>query len=203
MKILNELLNESSLSRLYNFTRKHDFGTITAFRDARECGEGTPYTYKENMKRNAMLFSLLRAKQYSITSIRGSYIENYGSENAKEVSENSFIVIDINDRGDLKETLMSLGEKFEQDSIIFGKAGEKGILIGTSECPHAYPGYHIEEPQGGAIFGQSGEFMSRVRGRPFVFTESIHEHGFIKYPTSIKSAIFTARKLEKELEEGI
>ena len=84
-EIQKRLMNESSLSRIYAHTRKHDFGTITAFRSARDCGNGEKYTKAENLKRNKSLLAKLRAKGYGVNKIKGSYIENYVSKNAKEV----------------------------------------------------------------------------------------------------------------------
>jgi hypothetical protein len=194
-------LNESSLSRIWAQTRKHDFGTITAFRSARECGLGDRYTKAENLKRNSSLLFKLLAKGYGVTKIKGSYIENYGSPDAKEVGENSFMVIDLKDSGNLKRDLLVFGEEFEQDSIIFGKAGSAGVLIGTNKCPNGYPGYRKEVSQGGAIFGRTGQFMSRVSGRPFVFTEEyeIEEYATPKYPTEFRGPVTQAKKRWEDL----
>jgi len=196
-----EIVSESGLSRIYAHTKKHDYGTITAFRYAPDCGSGEPYTFAQNQQRNKSLLAKLRAKRYSVTAIKGSYIENYGSADAREVGENSFLVVDVLDKGDLKQSLMSLGEEFEQDSIIFGKGNAVGTLIGTNNCAKGYPGYHIEVPQGGAIFGKTGEFMSRVNGRPFVFSESIEltEYGVAKYPSEIRGPYHTSQKHWSEL----
>lgn len=191
-----EILTESGLSRLYRATQKHDFGTITAYRYAPECGTGEPYSYRQNQQRNASLLAKLRSLGYGVTSIKGSYIENYNSPNAREVGENSFIVIDIQDKGTLRDDLLRLGEEFEQDSIIYGPAGGIGSLIGTNHCEGGYPGYHNEAPQGMAIFGKSGEFMSRVKGRPFVFAESTEPtaYGVAKYPTELRGIVEQARQ---------
>jgi len=190
MKTYKKLIAESSLSRLWNKAKNHDFGTITAFRGARDCGQGEAYTKNENMKRNSSLKAKLLAKGYSVTPIDGSYIENYGSKNAKEVREKSFFVADDKNKGTLKTDLLALGLEFEQDSIIFGKAGSEGVLYGTNKCPDAYPGYGKQVKQGGAIFGKDGEFLSRVRGRPFVFKEEVgDEETLPKYPTEIRSVI--------------
>lgn len=196
-----DILYESGLSRVFSATRDHDYGTITAFRFAPDCGLGNPYTYSENIRRNKSLLAKLRASGYGVTSIKGSYIENYNTENAREVGENSFLVVDMQDRGNLKQTLMALGEEFDQDSIIFGAAGEVGTLIGTNHCEDGYPGYHNEIPQGGAIFGKSGEFMSRVNGRPFVFAETteLTEYGVAKYPTELRGPVATAAKNWQDL----
>tara|TARA_Y100000004_G_scaffold70980_1_gene79804 strand:- start:42 stop:677 length:636 start_codon:yes stop_codon:yes gene_type:complete len=197
-------LNESGLSRVYRHTREHDYGLITAFRYAPDCGEGTPYTKRENMQRNTSLLAKLRAEGYSVTKIKGSYIENYGDKSLeREVGENSFLVIDINDKGNLKKTLMKLGEEFEQDSIIFGLKGSRADLIGTNKCPKGYPGYHKIDPQGGALFGKTGEFMSRVKGRPFIFGEEniVEEHyGVCKFPTELRGPVTISKMNWWEIE---
>lgn len=192
---LSKKLNESSLSRIWAQTKKHDFGTITAFRSARDCGKGEKYTKAENLKRNTSLVAKLRSRGYGVTKIKGSYIENFGSPNAKEVGENSFFVVDLKDSGNLKKDLMSFGEEFEQDSIIFGKADQAGILIGTNKCPEGYPGYHREVSQGGAIFAKTGQFMSRVRGRPFIFAENldITEYAVPRFPSEFRGPVQQAK----------
>ena len=200
--IAKEIINESGLSRVYRSTQKHDYGTITAFRYAPECGTGEPYTYQQNQQRNKSLLAKLRSAGYGVTAIKGSYIENYGSQDAREVGENSFLVIDLQDKGSLKQVLLALGEEFEQDSIIYGAAGGVGALIGTNHCPEGYPGYHNEVPQGGALFGKSGEFMSRVKGRPFVFAESaeIMEYGVARYPSELRGPRTIGSKPWQDLE---
>ena len=200
MKV-KDIIVESGLSRVYQHTQKHDYGTITAFRYAPECGTGEPYTLQQNQKRNASLLAKLRGAGYGVTSIAGSYIENYGSEDEREVAENSFLVVDIQDRGTLKRDLLKLGEEFEQDSIIFGEAGGAGVLIGTNHCPGGYPGYHKEVAQGGALFGKTGEFMSRVSGRPFIFAESadVTQYGVARYPTELRGLVEAAKKHWSEL----
>lgn len=171
MKNFTQLLSERSLSRVYSEYQEYDYGVITAQRYASECGSGQAYTSAQNKQRNKSLFNKLRAKGYGISKVRGSYIENYGSSNAKEVGENSFIVIDINKKGTLKKDLLSMGEEFEQDSVIFGYAGKDAVLYGTNHCEDGYPGYGKSVNLGHAIFGKGGEFMSRIKGRPFVFSE--------------------------------
>lgn len=206
MNKFKDFLIESSLSRLWDASRKHDYGTITAFRDRADCNTGKVFTKSDKLKRNASLVSKLLSKGYSVTKIKGSYIENYGSDDAREVGENSFFVVDIHDTKNLKKDLMLLGEYFEQDSIIFGLAGKQGDLIGTSRCEKAYPGYHVIATQGGAIFGKGGEFMSRVKGRPFVFSESLEigdvdEYGSRRHPTELRGPVLSAKKEWFDLTE--
>ena len=196
---------ESSLSRIYRQTRKHDYGTITAFRYAPGCGTGEPYTKSQNLQRNKSLLAKLRAKSYSVTKIKGSYIENYGTKNAREVGENSFLVVDILRRGDLKNTLMKLGQEFDQDCILFGEAGKDGVLISTNNCPDGHPGkgkIGVHDKQGGAVFGKSGEFMSKVNGRPFVFSKDVivESYGVLKYPTELRGVVYLSQKDWQDLE---
>lgn len=111
-----KLLLESSLSRIYSLYLKHDSGTISAFRHN--------FSKSENLSRSYRLKNILESKGYSVTKIDGVYIENYKSKNEKEVHEESYIVIDINDKGDLETVLRKLGEQFLQDSITFTKKVE-------------------------------------------------------------------------------
>lgn len=196
MKKLQTILNESSLSRLWQKAQQFDYGTITAFRYAEDCGTGTPYTNAQNLQRNSLLLNKLRAKGYSVTAIKGSYIENYGSPNAREVSENSFFVSDMQDSGNLRQDLVTFGKLFEQDSIIFGQKNSAGVLIGTSTCPDAYPSHGVEDRQGGALFGRNGEFMSRVNGRPFIFAEGadLNEYATLKFPTELRGAVLKSKQ---------
>ena len=201
MKEFKEYITESSLSRLWKHSQEHDYGTITAFRYAPECGEGTPYTKKENLQRNKSLLAKLRSKGYGVTSIKGSYIENYGKATAREVGENSFFVADMQDKGRLKKDLLALGEEFDQDSIIFGDKGKSGALFGTNKCPEGYPGYGKKLVQGGAIFGKEGEFMSRVNGRPFVFSESVETQAYVvsRFPTELRGSVKLAKMDWREI----
>ena len=188
-------INESSLSRIYSQTLKHDSGTISAFRSARDCNDGEPFTKKENKKRSSILKAKLLKKGFGVTAIDGTYIENFKSKNQKEVKEDSFLVIDLKDTGKLKETLIALGQEFEQDSITFqDHLTGKYYLISSNTCKNGYPGFGKvgkEVLLGKPIFGKDGEFHSKINGRPFVF-ESIKQE--VKelsdfYPTEIRSIL--------------
>jgi len=65
-------------------------------------------------------------KKYDVVRVQGKYIENYGKPDAVEVGENVFFVIDAYDKGELLKDFRELGEKFQQDSILFiPKGGNK------------------------------------------------------------------------------
>ena len=171
-RILKELngLNESGLSRIHD-KAKTLAGTITAYR--------ADYTKRENQQRNRSLLAKLMSVGYSVTSVKGSYIENYNSPDATEVSEHSFFVAPrtVEQEQSLVADLIYLGQEFDQDSVLVIKDG-KGTLVGTSRRENAWPEFGHEEPVGGFKGGKAAEFLSRVGNRPYVFEE-------IEYPKTI------------------
>ena len=173
---IDKYLTEKSLSRLLRQMQEHDSGTITAFRYASDCGDGEVYSFKDNQKRNKSLLAKIQAKRYGVTSVQGKYIENYGSKDAHEVGESVFFVVDLNETGNLEKDLKKWGAEFEQDSILFlPKGAESGVLIGTNSCKNGYPGHGSRINLKHPVFGKTGEFMTKVGGRPFVLKEEF-EH---------------------------
>ena len=162
---LKDIMNESSLTRLHSKMQDSTTGVITAYR-----GE---FTKRENQQRNKSLVAKLMAKGYSVTAVRGSYIENYESEDATEVSEHSFFVAPRKPEQSetLEQDLVALGQEFDQDSVLIITNG-KGELVGTSQRENAWPSFGKREPVGGFKGGKAAEFMSRVNDRPFIFSES-------------------------------
>lgn len=159
-------LLESSLSRLWQTMQEHDTGIITAFRKE--------HSVKVNLERNQMLLADLR-RLFNVTSVKGSYIQDFGSPQATEVGENSYFVSDVKDFGTLEKELFRLGQKYDQDSIMFiPRGGKKGFLLGTKEG--VWPGLGTKHHYDNPVFGKGGEFMTRVNRRPFVFKNEAVEH---------------------------
>lgn len=170
MHKFSDYLQESSLSRIWGKTQKHTCGTITGYRD-----EITKAQVKKN---NNEIVNYLQGKGYSVTKIQGNYIENFGSDSAKEVSEPSYFVcnhkVDGDDKGQLEKDLFKLGQRFDQDSILmipFG--GKNAYLYGTSKRENAYPPLKKKVVVGksGKYGKVAGQFLSRIRGREFAFEE--------------------------------
>lgn len=164
-----EPMNESSLSRLWRKTQDHTCGSISGYRDEN--------TRAENKANNKVILNYLQGKGYSVTSVQGSYIENFGTASAKEVKEPSFFVcndkVEGDDGGQLERDLIKMGRKTDQDSILVIPHGGKGAyLVGTSRRDEAFPSYGQKEVVGSGRFGRAaGEFLSRIRGRKFAFEE--------------------------------
>lgn len=196
--IINEM---SSLSRIHDKTEKYTCGVITAFRGDK--------VYKENIKNNRELAAYLLREGYSVTKIKGAYIENYGKENQEEVGEDSFFVcnhrVEGDDGGQLLNDLLKLGEVYNQDSILyvpFSLDETKGFLFGTSKDKDAWVPYHQKMFVGFPTYGheEMGEFFSRVRGRKFAFKECVE----IKIPQTRNGKWglkLLAEKVEKRINE--
>lgn len=172
-------VTESGISRLIRQSDEHDCAMITAFRgvmkgcvDKTECTEHAN-THDENIHRNHILLAILYRRGYGVTSIDGSYIENFGQADAREVAENSFFVCNLKDDPTFLHRLRRLGEVFCQDSVFLRPRGGDGYLIGTNHTGHPGLGVRQVLPQfiGGKVPGQ---FLSRIRNRPFGF--SVIEH---------------------------
>jgi len=194
MSKFNEMLKESSLSRIYNSTKEHDCGTISAFRSAKDCNEGEAFSLKDNKKRSSILKAKLLQLGYGVTKIAGTYVENYGKPNAVNVKEDSYFVVDLKDDKKLKKNLVKLGLQFEQDSITFQEKDGSYYLISSNKCPDGYPGNGTlgkEVKLGKPIFGKDGVFHSKINGRPFIFENLIrHNELLIDHtPTEIRSIL--------------
>lgn len=151
----NDSFNESSSARLYKHYKEHDSGTISGYR-----GENTK---EENQENNKKLKNYLLASGYSVTQIQGTYEETDSNGNQKTVKEITFIVIDINDTGKLKKVLTTAGKRFKQEAITFSTKSGDYFLINCYD--------EKEFKLGSPMFGKDGKIISKISGRPFIFTE--------------------------------
>lgn len=160
MKLKN-IVGESSLSRIQSKMMNTTTGAISAYR--------SEYSKIENQQRNRSLLAKLMDKGYSVTAVAGNYIENFGSKDAKEVSEHSYFVTPRTPQqaATIEGDLINLGRAFDQDSVMIIKNGE-GALVGTSRRANAHPKFDTIEPLGGFKGGKVSRYLSRVNGRPFV-----------------------------------
>lgn len=160
------ILNEASLSRVHAHTQGRNIGMITAHR-----GENTP---EENNKRNAELETSIRKAGYGFVKVKGRYIENHGTPEAKPVDEKSYLVVgkEGDDKGHLLSFLKKHGQKYGQDSVLHKPHdSEDAHLHGTREG--GYPGMGKKESVGKWHPNRTPEFHTAMRGnRTFAF-ESI------------------------------
>jgi hypothetical protein len=174
------LLSESSLSRVHQHMGEHDTAVITAYRNDPSsevgCVNAIPPAEQEdspldaNKARNRNLKAVLLRMGYGVTRVDGSYIENFDDmDNRKEVSEESFFVVNLKDNPEFSSDIEDLGKMFCQDSVLLiPQGGDGAFLLGTNE---SWPGLGQKEKVGRFEGGKEAEFMSRVKRRPFVFKE--------------------------------
>lgn len=179
--MFKDLFVESSLSKLWRHNEEHDCGAMTAFRSYNNCGyndngepckgENTPVklTRKEKQKRNLALAADIKKLGYQLTKVIGEY-----PEGGKQVKEVSYFIVDAKDSHNLERDLRLLGEKYNQDSVLFLPKGTlnndvKGYLIGTNRCCNNWLGYGKKETFKKAKIGyDSPIYTTKIHGRPFI-----------------------------------
>ena len=178
-----KFLTESGLSRLYQHMMEHDSAIISAFRNE--------YTNKQNYERSRELKAQLLSAGYGVTKIDGSYIENFETPEAIEVSEQSLFISNRGGAADFINEIARLGEEYEQDSVlIIPEGGQDAYLLGTRQG-NDFPPFGQQITVGNVKMGGEAEFMSRVKGRPFVFDEPVVE----TYEKLSKNSRWAVKKL--------
>jgi hypothetical protein len=153
-----QVFNEYSLARVHQHTQNRNIGMMTAHR-----GE---FTADENRERNRQLEDDIRKHGFGFTHVKGRYIENHGTPQARPVDEHSYLIHGKagNDNGELKHFLMHHGEKYGQDSVLHkAHDAEHAHLIGTREG--GFPGKGVSHQVGKWHPNRAGEFHSVMRGR--------------------------------------
>lgn len=162
-------LTESSLSRVHQHISDRNIGMITAQR-----GDKTP---EENEERNKNLRADLKGHGLSWIKVKGNYVENHGTPDAKTVSEHSYLVVGKkgNDDGHLKGVLKNLGNKYDQDSILHKSFDSKTAqLHGTSDRDNAWPSKGKSEDVGAFHPSRAGEFHTALKNKKtFAFSEGL------------------------------
>lgn len=188
-------ISESSLNRAIQFMLHHDIACITAFRGKFEnatkntlddrpqelkdydkergiknASEKTPYVYKteEKKKRNKELKAVLLKHGYGVTAISGNYIENFNTPNAREMGENSYLVVNLNDDPNFYNVIFQLSELYNQDCFLYKpKDSDEAYNIGTNNGE--WPGYNNKETAGKFHQNVKSEFLSRIGNSSFAF----------------------------------
>ena len=162
------LLNEGGLSRVYDHIMEHDSAILTAFRNE--------YSNEDNFKRNRELKARLMTAGYGVTKMDGSYIENFETPRAIEVSERSLFASNRKDDPGFLDNITDLSEEYEQDSVLLiPKGGKSAYLVGTRE-DNEFPPYGDQITVGYLKMGKEDEFMSKTKGRPFTFKEELETY---------------------------
>jgi hypothetical protein len=223
------LINEAGLAKIRQDMMDYDTAFITAFRDdvsdksvcvyippseeeieeIKSNKKNLPYRYRKNYKKNLTnnreLSAYLLSRGYGIKNIQGSYIENFGSIDPKkipkEVKEASFFVVNLKNDPEFFDEIVDLGKRYCQDSVILVPKGGEAFIYGTNRGK--YPGLDQTETVGKFMGGETGEFMSRIGGRPFVMKE---DQGDMKTYNDLsgkqrQAVKLTAKRVSSEINE--
>ena len=214
------LINEAGLNKIRQDMSDYDTAFITAFRgdinDKSVCVYVPPSEEElserdkmgkrgeSNKRNNKELSAFLLSQGYGVKNVQGSYIENFGSIDPekvpREVKEASFFVTNLKDDPHFFEEIINLGKRYCQDSVILVPKGEEGYIYGTNKGK--YPGLDQKETVGKFMGGETGEFMSRIGGRPFVMKEDEETKTYENLPGKQRQAAkLIAQRVDREINE--
>lgn len=170
-----QFLVEGGLSRVYKHINEHDSAILTGFRadpsDTSKCALEELSGPQTNLERNRNIKAFLLSRDYGVTKVDGSYVEDFETPEAIEVKEASLFVVNLHDNPNFKRDIIELGKKYCQDSVLFIPHGGKGAyLFGTNASE--FPGFGKTIEVGNLKFGDEAEFMTRVKGKPFTVSEN-------------------------------
>lgn len=110
---------------------RYETAILSAFRDYDNCDPNKKRTYADNISYTKKLKSDLLGKGYKVIPVDGQY---------KGGSEKSFIAVNEQNSSGFKQTILSLGNKYEQDSVMHSKPNGHYTFYDTSVCSGAWPG---------------------------------------------------------------
>ena len=186
------IIAEGGLSRNWSHMQEHDCALISAERNS--------YTYKENLARGHELEAFIYEAGYGYSAERGSFIENFKTPQAIEVSEKSLFVVNSRDDPGFFDRIAELSKQFEQDSVLMIPKGGKGAyLIGTKEG-NDFPPFGETITVGDFHGGVEDEFMTRTGGRPYVFKDKDIKEELQTYKKLSRNQRWAVKKMVERLK---
>lgn len=185
----------NSLSRVMHHFANNSFAIVSASRGI--------YGEDENDKRTDELRHDIRSMGYGFVKMKGGYVEGIGTKKETPVRENVFFIASkamkpddspnheqFNKQNNLlfKKDMESLGNKYDQESIIFKPYGEqKAYILGTTDVNEN--GEPVSPGKGNMVLagdtgelkaGKGGDFQTLLwkNKRPFVFESVEHPKSF-------------------------
>jgi len=164
----NYLAEAAKLSRVLNHIRSGPFAIITAHR-----GENsTP----ENRTRQLDLAAKIRMTDHGFLKLEGHWIENQNTPDELDVIEDSLFVIGHpdEDADEFGEAMHQLGNTFDQEAIVFGDGSDVFLLFSDGGKTRIGTASTIQTTALGQAF-------SKIRGKPFAFTECFVVEALVDY----------------------
>ena len=165
-----DFLMESELYSFLTYDNEHDCAFISAYRTARDCGQGKRYTKRENLQRSTNLLYKLISRRYRAISVLGQF-----RDGRQDSSERTFFVLNLHNSEQFAENIISFGEDFEQDAVLIipkgalqGRGKSRAYYARTNACENNFLRLLNKEKK---FFGRTlinreiKAFFSRVGGR--------------------------------------
>lgn len=177
---IDNQINESSLGR---FKQHYDNGNLIAFISGCRA-EFTPQQCRQNGKE---IGQALRKAGFGFTHVKGGFIENYNTEDAKAVEEATFAIFaPIEREEELRKLLTSLAKKYNQDSFLFVGADRKAKYItknGNIDCT-----FNTWKPS------DAEQYFTRIGNKKFTFYECVNDE--LPYGSNAMSNMIMSRTLD-------
>jgi hypothetical protein len=204
--LVKQTIKESSLSRVHQHISQHECAIITAFRgdatDGAMCnGNVSPSSYHSdaqstediNKLNNRDLKAKLLSYGYGVTAVDGTYVEDFGTEIANEVKEDSLFVVNLSDDPNFAQHIQSLGQRYCQDSVmIIPQGGKEAYFVGTNMSE--FPGFEQTSILGDITYGRESQFMTKVSNRPMTTNLDENLQTYDKLPRLQKIAVSAIAK---------
>jgi hypothetical protein len=183
------MLLEASMTRVFHHTRNSAIAIISSQRERPRIDRET--NRKMNNAAHSSLkndLEELRGKRgFGYIPVQGGYVQDHGTDEAKDVRERSFMIVAHPDNAEeLKKRVKELGAKYDQDSILFKHPkDEHASLIGTNSAE--FPGKDQEVSVGKWHPRRIHEFFTTMRkareykdkdGNPIKGKTDRKEHSF-------------------------
>lgn len=185
-----QVLTESSLNRIIDHNNQHQCACITAFRKWKEKGK-ILFTKNEKLQRNKSLLSKLLSEGYKTIAVSGQF-----PEGGKMVKENTYFVINVEDKPDFFDNIIKLGIEFDQDSVLLIPVGamegkDKFCFVGTNYDEDNWLSFGERKYMSKVFYGRGPEELkelfkklypnekfydtkTKVGDRPFVLHEELY-----------------------------
>ena len=188
------IIAEGGLSRNWSHMQEHDCALISAERNS--------YTKKENKDRGRELEAVIAHARYGYKTERGSFIENFGTPQAIEVSEKSLFVVNLKDDPGFFDRIAQFSKQFEQDSVLMIPKGGKGAYLLGTHPDNTFPPYGETITVGDFRGGVEDEFMTRTGGRPYVFKDKDIKEELQTYKKLSRNQRWAVKKMVERLKHS-
>lgn len=175
----NIVLSEVKLTRVWKHLTDDDtaVGIITAFRGDK--------SESDNKKNNQKLMNELRKVGFGYFLVDGSWIENQGTSDEVEVSEDSvFVTAKPETEKSLFELLKTLAKKYNQDGFSWKPVGSSV--------------YHIMDRSGKSIMKFSNVSFNKLAD---IYTKMRNKRGSFVFESAYVGAGFMGHVIFKQLKE--